>query len=118
MTQILNNLKTKIKNLVGNRPEEFDSEDLRLLAEAKLGIEVTQRLGPILSEYLETQAQGTRFRALEKLEKISPTDSTMIALLQVEAQSARNALVWLADAVQRGELAENELRRRDEDEVD
>lgn len=107
---------TKIRELVRGKPDEFDSEDLRLLAQVKLGAEVTQSLGPVLSEYLETRAQGARLRALEKLEKVSPTDSKAIAVLQVEAQSARNALLWLADAVQRGESAEEELRQRDEDE--
>lgn len=109
-------LKTKIHDWTRGRSEEFDSEDLKLLAQVRLGVEVTQRLGPVLSEYLETQAQEARLRALEKLEKISPTDSAAISILQVEAQSARNALQWLSNAVQRGELAEVELRQRDEDE--
>lgn len=116
MTNILNKFQTKIRNLGRNRQEDYDSEDLRLIAQAKLGIEVTQRLGPVLSEYLENQAQMARFRALEKLERVAPTDTAKITALQVEARSAHNALVWLADAVQRGELAEEELRQRDEDE--
>lgn len=117
MTKILNDLKTKITNLVRKSPETFDSEDLRLINQVKLGIEVTQRLGPVLSEYLENQAQVARFKALEKLELVSPADTAAIARFQVEAQSARNALLWLANAVRCGELAEEDLRRKDEEDL-
>lgn len=111
-------LKTLIRPFLKDQDEEFTEADENLFATARLGIEVAQRLGPVLSEYLETEAQHHRFRALEKMEKVAPTDAAAIAVLQVEAQSARNALVWLSDAVHRGRLAEEQLRIRDEEQVD
>ena len=97
--------------------EQFDDQDKVLFAEVKLGQEVKHRLGPVLSEYIETQAQETRFRALGQLEKVSPTKSAEIASLQVEAKSAAMALTWLVNAVERGDIAEEQLRTRDEEET-
>ena len=107
-------LREALNKLIGGR-EEFDSIDQELFAQARLGIEVKNRLGPILSEYLELRAQKTRLRALERLENAKPTDTAEIASLQVEAKAAAKALTWLTDAVERGALAEEQLRKRDEE---
>jgi hypothetical protein len=110
----MNVLRKAIHKVVGGR-EEFDSYDNSLFADAKVGIEVKNRLGPMLCEYIETQAQETRIRALERLEKVSPTDAAAVATLQVEAKAAAKALTWLVNAVERGVIAEEQLRQRDEE---
>ena len=108
-------LKAALYRVIGGRDEEFDSLDQELFKQARLGLEVKNKLGPILSEYIETQAQEARLRALQKLENVEPTDTAAIAALQVEAKAAAKALTWLADAVERGTLAEEQLRKRDEE---
>lgn len=108
-------LRDTMRRAIGGKEEEFDNQDRELFEQARLGFEVRQQLGPILSEYIETQAQEDRIRALGRLEKVDPTDTAAIASLQVEAKAAAKALTWLADAVSRGKLAEEQLRKRDEE---
>ena len=109
-------LRKAIASLLGDKTE-FNDEEINLFAQARLGQEVT-RLGPILSEYLETKAQADRLNALQKLEKVDPTNAAAIASLQVEAKAAAKALTWLVNAVERGMIAEDQLRQRDEEDQD
>jgi hypothetical protein len=114
----MTNLVSAVRKLLGEKEDQFDSWDRDRFAEARLGHEVKTRLGPILSDYLETEAQATRLRALEQLEKASPTDVVKIASLQVDARAAAKALTWLVNAVERGMIAEDQLRQRDEESQD
>jgi len=89
--------------------------DQSLFDDVRLREEIRGKFGPNGGARIEERLQAMRMSALEKLETASIANPGEIMNLQVESQAAHKALLVLIEIMNDGDNAEEELRRRDEE---
>lgn len=79
------------------------------LSIVELGLDAKKFLESNVGQYIISQAQSEVDEASRKLRAVEPTSVGEIINLQIEARVAERAVLWLAEAIMRGQKTEEQL---------
>ena len=85
------------------------TENSPILQQIDLGFQVEAFLQSDLGRYLVQRAEAQVEEAVEQLKRCSPEDSTQIRAIQHTIQVAESIQYWLAEAIQSGLNAQQQL---------
>ena len=85
------------------------TENNPILQQIDLGFQVEAFLQSDIGRYLVQRAEAQVEEAVEKLKRCSPEDSAQIRAIQHTIQVAESIQYWLAEAIQSGLNAQQQL---------
>lgn len=85
-----------------------DLEDRVILADAAESF-----LRSPLGRYLEKRAQDNAMDAMQALKSVDPNNAVAVRALQNEVFRAESIALWIAQAIQDGQLALDEIRQQE-----
>jgi len=88
---------------------EYDEIDV-LRASVVLGNECNAFFNTDPGRYVKARANETVMKAIEDLKKVQSDDKDRISKIQIEIKSADNALTWLQEAINDGEMSMQQLK--------
>lgn len=92
--------------------EQSDNRDL--IHQIDLGIQIEAFLGSDVGKYLIGRAEHDVEEATEELKKADPENPKLIRTLQNKIKCAESIQYWMAEAIQSGHLAQQQLREQDD----
>ena len=88
---------------------ELGSGNTEQLREASFGLAVEAFLQSDIGKYLISRAEGEVEDAVEQLKRVDPEQTTQIRAIQHQIHVAEHVQYWLAEAIQAGLNAQQEL---------
>ena len=85
------------------------TENSPILQQIDLGFQVEAFLQSDIGRYLVQRAEAQIEEAVEKLKRCDPENSTQIRAIQHDIQVAEDIQYWLAEAIQSGLNAQQQL---------
>lgn len=85
------------------------TENSPILQQIDLGFQVEAFLQSDIGRYLVQRAEAQVEEAVEKLKRCDPENSTQIRAIQHDIQVAEDIQYWLAEAIQSGLNAQQQL---------
>lgn len=91
------------------QPSDLNEQGKELLRKIDFGFQVEAFIQGEIGQYLIKRAEGEVAQAVEELKQVNPHEYQAIALIQNRIRVAESVQYWLAEAIQSGHAAQDEL---------
>ena len=89
-------------------------QNRKLFADVDFGMEIQTFLQSSVGKYLLKRAEADREDGVAKLLEIDPSNMAKILMLQSQVKRADSIQHWMAEAIQQGIYAQQQLMEQDE----